>query len=475
MKKIFRFFLSVTLIVIFVLAAMGFFIIRGQPKVTVDYLAEYNRISCPANYDPCQNAAQLYEEAFNSFVEMPKQLQRVDYAKWVEDFNKTEQDLLQKWLIENGNCFQKFRKASQKPYNWVKRECSKDNELISMKFPGIRIDLLNMIAAITWNAKFNAAQGKYVEAFDDLLAIYLAGYQQCTPSIFLIEFEDNLQRQQIAMETASLIADKTPVPNAVLKSFQQQLEEISNAHTCFFDFMADKLTLYDILQRTYVYKPNGTGRLSWKRKSDFYTMCGDNNNWLVIKSCFIGPTQNKVKKEIDSYYEKVNTVFTITPWELHKTQPDYFDKLGPECRGNIPILYVYGLDYRRAYYNYYDTQAQLQALLTTIAVMRFRQDNGHLPNELDELIKARYLQKLPADPYNEKSLIYKVEGENFRMYSIGNNFEDDGGKGSFLPRMLGSSISSADLVFWPPTEPRKAYLTRILQVQESNPPSQKPK
>lgn len=457
---------------IFVLAAIGFFMTRGQPKITVDYLAEYNRVSKPANFDPCQNAADLYKEAFNSFVEMPKQLQRVDYAKWVEDFNKTEQDLLQKWLTENTDCFQKFRKASQKPYNWVKRECATDNKLISIKFPDIRVDLHYMSEAIAWNAKINAAQGKYSDAFDDVLACYRSGFQQCGDSRSLIEFRDSLQAQQLAVETALLIMVKTPVPDAVLKSFQQNLEEISDAHNCLFNFAAEKLTLYDILQRTYVYKPDGTGHLSWKYTSDFYTMCGE-SRWPIIINCFIGPTQNEVKSEIDSYYEKVLAVFTIAPWELNQTKPDYFDKIERNCQRNTFVLYVYGSDYRRDYYNYYDTQAQLQALLATIAVMRYRQDKEHLPCELDELVKAGYLWQLPPDPYSDKSLVYKVEGENFKIYSIGDNFKDDGGKGNFYPTPLCSGrISHQDIVFWPPIELQKIYLER-LKNRKSNQPSLK--
>jgi hypothetical protein len=203
-------------------------------------------------------------------------------------------------------------------------------------------------------------------------------------------------------------------------------------------------------------------------------MCGDNTNWLVIKSCFVGPSQNEVKNEIDAYYEKVMTAFTLMPWELHQAQPDFFEKLFLDCQRGTIVLYVLGSDYRREYYNFYNTQAQLQALLTTIAAIRFHQDKGHLPNKLDELINAGYLQKLPADPYNDKPLIYKVEGENFKIYSIGNNFKDDGGKGGFLPQPLCSSNASLDLVFWPPIEPWKLRLEHLKKIQDSNQPSQKP-
>jgi hypothetical protein len=70
---------------------------RGQPKVTVDYVAEYNKISRPANYDPNQNAAQSYQEAFENFVKMPVKLSKIS-AEWPSDFNESNQDLLKKWV-----------------------------------------------------------------------------------------------------------------------------------------------------------------------------------------------------------------------------------------------------------------------------------------------------------------------------------------------------------------------------------------
>jgi hypothetical protein len=34
----------------------------AKPKITVDYVAEYNRFSLPDNYTPEDNAAELYQK-----------------------------------------------------------------------------------------------------------------------------------------------------------------------------------------------------------------------------------------------------------------------------------------------------------------------------------------------------------------------------------------------------------------------------
>jgi hypothetical protein len=42
------------------------FVLTAKPKITVDYIAEYNRITRPANYDPNNNAAQYYQKALDA-------------------------------------------------------------------------------------------------------------------------------------------------------------------------------------------------------------------------------------------------------------------------------------------------------------------------------------------------------------------------------------------------------------------------
>lgn len=435
MKKL-GFFLLIVSTVIFVLAGFAFFITRGEPKATVDYLAEYNRISQPANYDPCQNAALLYKKAFDAFVKMPKLLE-IHNAEWTDDFDKSEQDLLQKWLAANENCFQKFKFASQKPYYWLERRAF-DNDLANIQMPESG-NLNYMCEAILWNAKLNATHGKYAEAFDDLLACYRATYQQCNRTCFIVELQTNMWTQEKVVRTTSLILKKTQVPTFVLKSFQNKMEEILDKYGYSFDFREDKLMLYDILQRIYIYRPDGSGRLSWKGIKDlsgYDLRCCGKSGWWLFKNIFAGPNQNEVKNQIDLYYKEVMTTFTMSPWELHQKKLENFEKLERLQFDNL-FLIAHGIWYGGYYNKYYYLKTRFESLITTVAILRFSQDKRHLPDDLDELIKTEYLRQFPIDPYSGKSLIYKVEDDNFKIYSIGQNFKDDGGKGT------------GDLIFWP--------------------------
>ena len=82
--------------------------------------------------------------------------------------------------------------------------------------------------------------------------------------------------------------------------------------------------------------------------------------------------------------------------------------------------------------------------------MRYRQDEGNYPENLEELITGGYLKQLPIDAWSDKPLVYRRTDNNFILYGIGRNFEDDGGE--VVRRDDGrvqQYADEGDWVFWP--------------------------
>jgi hypothetical protein len=98
----------------------------------------------------------------------------------------------------------------------------------------------------------------------------------------------------------------------------------------------------------------------------------------------------------------------------------------------------------------FQAKALHEATLAVVALRRYRFEKGSYPGTLEELKQAGYLDTLPADPYAKGRLIYKVTGDAFTLYSVGPNFQDDGGKSGMdskgRPQMW---ASFGDTVFWP--------------------------
>jgi hypothetical protein len=75
-------------------------------------------------------------------------------------------------------------------------------------------------------------------------------------------------------------------------------------------------------------------------------------------------------------------------------------------------------------------------LQTHAAIWLFKHDRGRFPEHLGELV-PKYLTSLPVDP-NSVPLCYRVEGEEFVLYSVGWDGKDDGGQFSTFGRYWGA-------------------------------------
>jgi hypothetical protein len=70
--------------------------------------------------------------------------------------------------------------------------------------------------------------------------------------------------------------------------------------------------------------------------------------------------------------------------------------------------------------------AQIRCLAVLLATERFRQANGRWPAKLEELT-PRFLEAVPADPYDGKPLRYRKLTDGVVVYSVGEDRVDDGG------------------------------------------------
>lgn len=73
-----------------------------------------------------------------------------------------------------------------------------------------------------------------------------------------------------------------------------------------------------------------------------------------------------------------------------------------------------------------ETVARLRAARAALAVERFRNATGKLPDRLSELVST-YLDEIPADPFDGKPLRFKRPATGYVIYSVGEDGTDDGG------------------------------------------------
>jgi hypothetical protein len=71
--------------------------------------------------------------------------------------------------------------------------------------------------------------------------------------------------------------------------------------------------------------------------------------------------------------------------------------------------------------------ARLRLLTVELALRCCRSEQGQAPGSLDQLV-PKYLQRVPSDPFSDHPLVYRPQGTNWLLYSVGPDRVDDGGK-----------------------------------------------
>jgi hypothetical protein len=71
--------------------------------------------------------------------------------------------------------------------------------------------------------------------------------------------------------------------------------------------------------------------------------------------------------------------------------------------------------------------ARLDMLRLRLFIERFHAQNGTYPNDLNEIASILGTE-IPMDPFTGEPYRYTLDGDSFRLYSVGENLTDDGGR-----------------------------------------------
>jgi len=376
---------------------------------------------------------------------MPDELW-MPYANWPSDFNKAEQSLLENWLVSNTLAFEYFREALNKPYYWIKRTSETDNYLTNNWLGGAPcpdlVQLKKLTEALGWHAKLRAYRGQFQSAFKDIIDCYRTGKYKCNSKLTFVEQQFGLNIRDEAIRNAFTILDRAKVDGKSLKFLQDTLQSELDKDTYLPACQSEKLSQYDTLQRLFLDDGKDTGRLWWRAGFGIVIPLIGEGKILERKiqlSCFTGPTRKDVAAQIDQTANLFNIMMTKTPWQIKNEGRDYFKELDDINKRYIFLeLYHVGIDPKGIYHSYYKTKAQTEALIAVLTILRYKADTGQYPESLDKLVSAGYMQAVPMDPYSDGPLVYKVTENNFKLYSVGENFIDDGGE-----------PYPADIIYWP--------------------------
>jgi hypothetical protein len=396
---------------------------------------------------------------------MPNEIQERPSTNWPTDFNSTGQDLLENWLASNSQAFEYFREAVNKTYYWIKGTTAETDDYLTKNYMGsliypVGVNQYLLTKALGWDAKIKATKGKFQIAFEDIIECYKAGSHNCRSNHLLMVQSRGLYIKQNAIQDAFIILDKSKVDNKYLKFLQDSLQQEFDRDTYIPGCQAEKLYQLDKLQRMFIDNGRGTGRLWWRMVRGFVIPSLSEEARIrerkMKMSCFTGPTKKQAVEQIEKTVALFNQVIIKTPWQIKNDKRNYFKEIDNTLNHYVSLkildigIYPFNISD-----TFYQTRAQTEALITVLAILRFITDKGQFPASLEELVSAGYLESVPMDPYSDEPLVYKPEKDNFKLYSVGKNFSDDGGSyeskatEEYRLQYGGPFGYSADIVYWP--------------------------
>ncbi len=447
MRKKTRTFLIVIGIIAVILVVKAILFFTAKPRMEVDYPAEINALSKPSDYDPNKDGFRYLTEASELYTKTPLGL---DKNLWPHEMNDAEISLLRQWLIANSNTFDAYRKAGECDYIRMKlKESSGSDENDSSKWwPKNEID---MRWCLFCNAKLKAFEGNFDEALESLLAVWKVAVKSTNPNYPLGWQMNSLSDRRCVLDTAIDIIDVYKPPAADLEKWQKQWQKQFELDSYVPGFEGVRLDYYDIIQRSFVHKRDGNGRLYWKELGQHVPTCDCVSSLDVSLISFTGPTESDMRSMIDSMITRYKDLVMLTPSEVRYPEQQYVQAQENYKRNHrmsglldyfVPPLHSFT-------FFYYRVKMRQDALITILAILRFNTQHGRYPSNLAELVQESLLTDLPSDPFSRSPLMYIQLDDDFGLYSVGPDFADDGGRrGAGNNPLVGTPYG--DEVFWPP-------------------------
>ena len=437
--------------------------LTGKPVVTRDYIAEFNNLVRPVA-DESLNAAALYNKAVEVFEKLPEDISEALGKKYYEATEEDKQ-LIGKWLTDNDEVFELVVAGTRKPYYWQHYE---GEEMLSVLLPHLS-GFRRLAFSLRWRSRLHAEKGRYEEAFSDIKTCYLFGRHVKGTKLVLIEQLVGIAIEAIAVENLRSILSEHKIETAILARLQKDFEQMIEGEDFAMSFEGEKMFIYDEIQRCFTEDRFGGGHLYLSRIGQI-SSSGDESaptaqdiileslsspeGWgRAVKVLFFHPNKQQTREAADRFYAYCDTFAQKTPAQIRAEGIDIQKETMKIIKDNL-FLNVLTPALGRAARMGHRHRTNVEATITILALQRYKADKDSYPDDLQELVTADYLRRKPMDVYSGKPLVYRKTDESFILYSIGENFEDDGGKPDTSrkgrPRMWDND---ADAVFWPVLKP----------------------
>ncbi|MBC8471774.1 MAG: hypothetical protein H8D56_20120 [Planctomycetes bacterium] len=485
--------------------------LTGKPVITTNYVAEFNKIVRPPA-DESLNAAQLYNKAVDlceetsddfllffaknhqAVVDEKDQGRAKELAGKIDEFfsnsnrlnlQEERQDIqdevsgvllrfmgkkyneltvgqrriADRWLHDHNDALELIIEGSRRPYYWREYETeTAEGGMIGVLMPNLS-DFRRFAFNLRLRAWLRAEQGRYQDASDDVKSCYRFG-QHLKGDKILIEQLVGIAIEALSVQTIRDILGEYEIDSTVLADLQDSFEQIVAGENFVASLKAEKLCVYDEIQRCFTEDRFGGGHLYLSRISsltsdyqndvmDVETIFSPQQWPRAVKVLFAHPDKEKTRKTADCFYDFWTKLYLKTPCQIKAEVIDAEKEALEIIEGNV-FLQILAPPLARVNQIAYRNKTDVHATVAVLAILRYSKDKGSYPNDLQQLITAGYLRQLPMDSFSDKPLVYRKTDDDFILYSVGPNFTDEGGEYSRDSKgRIQNWLDNGDAVFWP--------------------------
>ena len=438
--------ISCVLVLLIGLRISTFYI--GKPGIKIDY-GKWLTEKVSAGKDPKLNAKIDIDRAIElaDFDEPDIEI----YNLWPEDMNDLLLQQTKKYLADNAGAIDALREAVNKPYCWIDYDNPQFTQisLHEMYFstkPSSSDDFVIMLSKLRrlayvmiLNIKFEVYNGDIDQAIEDCFVIQkFGGFFEGHG--FLVEQMNGAGIEAMSYRTIRDILIRAEISQSQLLSIQEYYEKIAEKDRRIIDLTSEKAIRLDEIQRIFTDDGKGDGRVLAKGLRFVFENKSSYLKDFVLDS-YLG--KKEAVDEVERFLNQADRFFEQTPFQIDQKQFK-----------NTSSLFVFrrlGITLERVAEFFWRLRAERLALVATIAIKRYEQKTGQLPDSLGQLVELGYLDALPMDSFSDGPLIYKTTEDDFVLYSVGADFEDDGGKVEYSKsgKVKQFNVEGGDYIFWP--------------------------
>ncbi len=415
----------------------------SKVRIVADCVDQMTQAARPATYDPNADAREEYERGFHAAVKMPELL-GVFRRGFPVDWSEEAFSQFRAWVAANEGALEHMTQGARKPYYWPQYV---GNSAMLAGMPQ-SVGARDLAFVLDTRIKLRAFDGENDLLLADIATLYRFAGHFGGAKVLSHQLLGIAMRTLVSNTIRGILVCE-PLEPQTLAAIQQQLEQLGQAGEMTLDFTLERLVWQDGVQRMFTDEGDGRGRVPRVAVTQWEDLPGLLTSLIEPMTPaqsvdFVGLDRQQTTRCAEEFLNHVEIAAAQTPWQF-RNEPNgvkrvlddllqenpYVGLLGNACLG------VLDLPWR--------ARADLDALVATIAAIRYEAEHGEYPDSLTQLVEAGLLRQAPQDPYSNDSLVYKRNDDGFLLYSRGLDFDDDGG----VPSRWGDGPDGGDQVFWP--------------------------